>query len=464
MIPDQEIPKDKILPQLADVLDPTKMKDVFQKELFKDPRRFQIQACSIERVKYKPGKNCLICYQLDIFDHLTRQITKQRLSTRIFEKGGALSRFKKAQSQSMVVPCFGEPVSHLPTLDMVIWTFPNDRKLPELPKIIDPIFLKEKIFPDLIRTVPGPDWIVSQLSSDIVHYVPEQTCTVRVSLQLQNMETNQKKTMTLYGKTYYNEEGREAYRMMGELWRSDLRRAERLKMAEPAGYDPETKTLWQLGLPGTTLLDQTMSAPRFFALLEGAASTVAALHHSSLSCANSVRLPDLLVQLEGMKRFLSEASPLCQETLCSLVNRLIDQSSYLKEQSDVTLHGDLHFKNFIVDGDDVFLIDLDNLCHGAPLQDIGSFLAGMLYRGLMTHVPGEQLDEIGNQFIKEYEKRVPWTVSRWDLGWYIAAALINQRAFRCVTRLKAGRRDILEHLIGMADRISFGWNEVRLKG
>ncbi len=463
MIPDQEIPDDAALPQLKDVLNRSKMKEVFQEALFPEGR-LQVEACSIERVKYKPGKNCLLCYQLEIRDRMTQQVARQRLSTRIFEKGGAISRFKKAQSQTMVMPSFGRPVSHISALDMVIWAFPNDRKLQGLPKITDPTHLKEKMLPDLIRAAFGPGWSVTELSNEVVHYVPEHTCTVRVSLRLQNFGSNKTKTLTLYGKTYYNEEGREAHRMMEALWASEGRRDGELKMAKPLGYDPETKTLWQFGLPGATLLDQEMTAPRFPALLEGAASTVAALHHSSLSCASSVRLPDLLVQLEGMKRFLSEAWPSCQETLRSLVNRLIDQSSYLKEQPDVTLHGDLHFKNFIVDGDDVFLIDLDNLCHGAPLQDIGSFLAGLLYRGLMTHVPGEQLEKVGNQFIKEYEKRVPWTVSRWDLGWYIAAALINQRAFRCVTRLKAGRRDILEHLIGMADRISFGWNEVRLKG
>lgn len=459
MIVRQEVPHDAALPQLADVLNPSKMKEIFQKELFQEKGRFQVQDCLIERVKYKPGKNCLLCYQLEIRDLLTQQVGRQRLCTRIFEKDGAMSRFRKAQSERIVMPKFGEPLSYIPALDMVIWSFPNDRKLHGLPKITDPIFLKDKMLPDLIRAKRGPGWSISGLSNDIVHYVPEHTCTVRVCLQLQNAETNRGKAMTLYGKTYYNEEGREAYHLMEQLWGSEVRRAEYLRMAEPLGYDPETKTLWQLGLPGRTLFDQEMKAPHFLTLLRGAASTVAALHQSSLSCSRSVQLGDLLVKLEEMKRLLPQAWPSCQRVLHPLVDRLMLQAGDLKEQPVAMLHGDLHLKNFFVDEEKVFLIDMDNLCQGAPLQDIGSFLACLLYRGILTQVPGQLIERIGNAFIQQYEKCVPWTISRSELKWHIATALINERAFRFVTRLQAGRRDILDRLIRLADRVSLEWNE-----
>jgi len=459
MIGSQNIPHDATLPQLADVLNPSKMMEVFQEEFFPERGRFQIQDCSIERVKYKPGKNCLLCYQLEIRDRVTQQVGWQRFCTRIFAKGGAISRFSKAQSQAVVMPLFGKPVSHIPALDMVIWAFPNDRKLHGLPKITDPIFLKDRMLPGLIRSTLGPGWSISELSNEVVHYVPEHTCTVRVCLQLQNAETNRGQAMTLYGKTYYNEEGREAYHLMEQLWGSEVRRAEYLSMAAPLGYDPETKTLWQLGLPGRTLLDQEMNAPHFLTLLGGVASTVAALHQTSVSCSRSVQLGDLLVKLEEMKRLLPQAWPSCQGMLHPLVDRLILQAGDLKEQPVAILHGDLHFENLFVDGEKVFLIDMDNLCHGAPLQDIGSFLAGLLYRGTLTQVSGQLIERIGDVFIQQYEKRVPWTISRSELKWYIATALINERAFRCVTRLKAGRRDILDHLIRLADRISLEWNE-----
>jgi len=315
------------------------------------------------------------------------------------------------------------------------------------------------MLPDLIRAAFGPGWTISELSNEVVHYVPEHTCTVRVSLRLQNFGSNRTKTLTLYGKTYYNEEGREAHRRMEELWASEGRRDGDLRMAKPLGYDPETKTLWQFGLPGATLLDQEMTAPCFPALLEGAAATVAALHYSALSCSRSVNLNDLVVKLEEMRRLLPTAWPLCREMFLPLVDRLVLQSKQFKAHPVVTLHGDLHLKNFLVDGEKVSLIDLDNLCHGAPLHDIGSFLAGLFYRGILTCVPVERIEKISDLFVQHYERRVPWTVSRSELGWHTAAALINERAFRCLTRLKPGRREILDRLIRLADRISFETSE-----
>ncbi|WDT73559.1 MAG: hypothetical protein MPW17_21685 (plasmid) [Candidatus Manganitrophus sp.] len=94
MVLDDDIPHDAALPQLADVLNRSKMKALFQAEFFPEGR-FRIEACSIERVKYKPGKNCLVCYRLEIRDRMTQQVFTQRLSTRIFEKGGRSPGSKK---------------------------------------------------------------------------------------------------------------------------------------------------------------------------------------------------------------------------------------------------------------------------------------------------------------------------------------------------------------------------------
>jgi hypothetical protein len=41
-----------------------------------------------------------------------------------------------------------------------------------------------------------------------------------------------------------------------------------------------------------------------------------------------------------------------------------------------------------------------------------------------------------------------------EVGWYTAAALLNERAFRCVTSLKPGRMEILGQLVDIAARVS----------
>lgn len=98
----------------------------------------------------------------------------------------------------------------------------------------------------------------------------------------------------------------------------------------------------------------------------------------------------------------------------------------------------------------IALIDLDNLCLGDPLQDVGSFIAGIHYRGLIAGAPFGLTRLIADEFTQSYRKAVEWEWSAAALNWHIAAALIYERAARCVTRLKRGRLSLIDELISMA--------------
>lgn len=448
-----DFPPDSVLPQLPTALDAASMQKVFQAHLFTDDEKFRVLNCAIERVKYKPGINCMICYELEIIDEVSQQRGKQLLCTRIFEAGGVISRFRKAQSEKGIPPKFGLPISHLPALEMLIWAFPNDRKLHGMHKITDPDFLKDKLLPEYLRALPGSPGNIAKLTTHVVHYVPEHTCTVRVVLKFNGSQTENKET-TLYGKTYYNDDGHDVFMWMDALWQSESRRSGQLKMAQAIGYDATTKSLWQTGLCGAPLLDVDMQTPQFTSLLREAASTVGSLHATAIPGLRPVRLDDLLNQLERVKQLLSQGRPTLKLILFPLVDRLRAQSGNFGLEESATLHGDLHLNNFFVEDKKIALIDMDNLCQGPPLLDVGSFLAGIIYRGILVDAPRNQIEKMAQVFVQEYEQSVSWTVSRTSLRWYTAMMLINERAFRCMTRLKAGRLDILDHLIDLADCIT----------
>jgi hypothetical protein len=462
MIITPEIPQDKALPQLSRALDTAVMQAVFQQTIFGEMRegtitsdnRFQIRNCWIERVKYKRGQNCLICYRLEIQDTLTQTIHEHIVCGRIYPPGEALSRLAKAQSQPLSQPKFGRPLLHVPALEMVVWAFPNDRKLDGLPRLMDLDYLKGQLLPEVVAANFGPGWHIAGISQQLVHYAPEHTCTIRVQLQLQQRPTSAEKSLVLYGKTYYNQDGLETERLMRQLWASEARQQGRLHLAQPLGYQPHLKTLWQLGLPGQTLLEQELSSPRFLSLLGRAANTLAALHQAPVSYARSSPLSEGVARLQEMKQLLPQIRPACRERLASLVERLAGQAKQLEPQPVATLHGDLHLKNFLVEGEQVALIDLDNLCLGSPWQDVGSFIAGLLYLGLLMAVPEPVIRQLIDGFCHEYKQNVPWPMASLTLNWHIAAALINERAFRCLTRLKTGRLELVDDLIALADRIS----------
>ena len=432
------LPRDPVLPHLGVALEPEAMRAVFESVLGTANRaaRFRLESCSIERVKYKPGKNCLVCYRLAF--HSETNDKSQLLCARLYPKGTSYSRYRRAKKDATKTPNFGESVMHLPGLDMVVWAFPNDRKLQALPQLMDVVWVRENVVPLLV----GADWKGSEMCHDLIHYVPEHTCTVRITL-----EGGQ--PLSFYGKTYYDDEGAETYRLMRHL---EEKKVDSLRTARALHYDADNRMLWQEGLAGSPLIGLELEHPDFHTSLQQAACAVASLHQTNLECERAVSLQDWLDKLNDMRTFLPQVRPTCRARLESLISSLLEQAACLKTQPLATLHGDLHLQNFLVAGGEVALIDLDNLCTGSPWQDVGSFIAGLYYRGLLETLPLATIERLAITFCRSYLQACPYPNDEPALRWYTAAALINERAFRSVTRLKSGRLELLDDLITLAER------------
>jgi aminoglycoside phosphotransferase (APT) family kinase protein len=137
----------------------------------------------------------------------------------------------------------------------------------------------------------------------------------------------------------------------------------------------------------------------------------------------------------------------------AVVDRLQQCAESLEAQPVALLHGDLHLQNFFVEGDRVALIDLDDLCLGSPWQDIGSFSAALHYRGILAGTPLAEIDHATDLFYRRYSQKAPWFAPRATVDWYTAAALINERAFRSISRLQSGSLDILDAILARAQKI-----------
>jgi len=444
---------DQTLPQLGVALSPAAMREVFASALFPSEQqqsRYQVLDCEIMQARYKPGKNCLLSYRLTILDEQTARRREQILCARFYEHGGSSSRFLKAQSQSLAPTQFGPPVFHLANLEMVGWVFPNDRKLVGLPRLTNAECLRREVLPPVIAEAFGDGWRTDALTEEIAHYVAEHTCTARVTVQLRSAATGRARTAVLYGKTYYNEDGAETFARMRELAPSEACRQGGLVLAQPIIYQPESKTLWQMGLPGAPLCEQAPGDPPFIETLKRAAGALAALHQSPVSCRRKVGIADLLARFDEVERMVALARPESQPKLRSLIDRLKRQSWRIGARPAMTLHGDLHLKNFFVAGREIALIDLDNLCLGDPLLELGSFIASLHYRNLLLERPAQRGRALADAFVRAYAESAPWAVTDSVLNWYVAAALIAERAFRCVTRLKSGRPTMLDEIITLA--------------
>lgn len=454
-----EIPADALLPQLAVILDQAAMKDRLQDQMFESTQereRFVIRTCEIDRVRYKPESSCMVTYRLEIEDRATRETGEQVLCGRAYPKGLSLSQWEKGRMRLLVQPQFGQPLLYVPDLEMVLWSFPNDRKMTTLPAATEPARFTSVILPQLIASHLGQGWQILGTTSHVMHYMGEHTCTVKMSVDLSHPLKNGLQTLILFGKTYYNEEGAVTDRVMRQLWDSEAVRSGRLEMAKPLGYDTQAKTLWQLGVPGSTLVTCDIDRPEFLPFLKEAAGAIGALHQSPVSGARSVTSADLISNLKSVTSILIRCRPTCGRILLPLVDRLVAQADMIPAHPSATVHGDLHLKNFLVDSARVTLIDLDNVCTGSPYLDLGSLIAGLHTYCILHEKSEKTVPRLVESFLQAYETHMPWPVRHDLVDWHTAVALITERAYRCVTRLKEGRPAMIEELITLAGRLSQG--------
>lgn len=452
-----DLPPDAYLPQLPTILDSEAMKPHLQRHMFlssTDQARFMIHNCDIMQIRYKPTRSCMVSYRLDIEDTVTGACGEQILCGRAVPSGKSQSKWKKAVEGTLAQPRFGRPLIHLPAVDMVLWSFPNDRKMHTLPTVIESTLTPSEPPLSWLKSYVGSEWQTIKTESRVVHYVGEHTCTMKTSIVVEKPAEQGTRTITLFGKTYYDETGAQTDRIMRQLWDSESRRSGRLRLAQPIWYDGPRKTLWQLGIDGSTLEDSTIGESQSIPLLIKAAHAIAALHGTPLSHLQPLTIAELLDRLDRVGTMLMHYRPSCRSVLLPLSARLRTQVETVPLCPTATLHGDLHRKNLFLANGTISLIDLDNVQQGPPEWDIGSFFAGLVVGALATRASQHNLAGDIQTFLDHYNQSALRTIEMPTVAWCTAMALVIERAHRCITRLKDGQGGHIERLLGVADQIS----------
>jgi Ser/Thr protein kinase RdoA (MazF antagonist) len=87
------------------------------------------------------------------------------------------------------------------------------------------------------------------------------------------------------------------------------------------------------------------------------------------------------------------------------------------------IHADLHLANALVSGGRVTLIDLDNICYGDRLHDVGRFLSALRTSSIRIHGHCHGLAAAGESFLEAYLSHTGEDVSRVRL--FEAACLVT---------------------------------------
>jgi Ser/Thr protein kinase RdoA (MazF antagonist) len=181
------------------------------------------------------------------------------------------------------------------------------------------------------------------------------------------------------------------------------------------------------------------------------ARAVAALHNTSLDLPISLDRAAIVMELHRAEEVVAISCPdlACMVRKC--VAQLLQRRAAVAFDARATVHGDLHSKNILIGPDRAFLIDLDRVGTGVPSAELGSLLAELAYRDCLAGREPDlkQLFEIS----AEYACHVPWPVGQFEVRWHIAAALVRERSYRCVTSLKPGRVQTIRRLLRAAEQL-----------
>ena len=446
------LPHDPALPQLARALDGAAMAQVFGAAL----RGMQVESCAVDRVKYRPGRNCSVSYVLALRDERRGCDVEQRVAARFCCGGDAARRHRKALGLATLASAAGPALTHLPALDMLAHWWPNDAKLDAPAWLHDDARLRHHGLDAVVAALTGGcgRWVAHRVS--LVQYVPEARVCARVELHLRPAPGAPVMTHTLYAKADTARNGAATQALLLALQNSPAQADGRLRTPQPVLWHAATGLHWQLAVPGRALLDVDPRVGPATSAHVGA--QLAALHATKVPLARTMTITSWREAPRRVAELLGRVEPGLAPQLTRLVGLLEagarGRMEALAREPAVTLHGDLHPRNIVLDGPALAFIDLDDACAGPAVIELGAWVGDALYRVLLAAESSSQAAPPWRAFIAAYEHASGRAVDESLLAWSTAHHLLCQRAYRCVANLKPGRFEAVPQLLALAESIA----------
>jgi Ser/Thr protein kinase RdoA (MazF antagonist) len=377
------------------------------------PKDVVIEGCKLVRVKYRLGESLRVMYEIEIGG------CRHVLTARSYPISHVVDPTLFFDVGVNVCGCGLNlrRTSFDPVGNAVWWAFPADRYMGHLNDVM----------------MPPAGWVdaeeIGWVASELVEYRPEHSATVRC------MDT---KTRTVaFAKTY-------AHESMGHLVdrynlvAAHLRETPNLRAPRALGWSESQRTLVLEAMPGTTWSQELKgSLPQTLETLGRAIATVHEVPTDGLPRFDRLDTDRVVHCTELIAVARPDVADLCRE-LHELFRGGPPQAI-----SMVFLHGDVHPKNALQSTQGIALLDFDQAGFGPAAADVASLIA-VLQHGAIVKPSGPfvNANELGEEFLRGYES-IRALPNAAELQWFVAAALVAERAMRAVNRVN---RLSLSHL------------------
>jgi thiamine kinase-like enzyme len=386
-----------------------------------------------------------ICYQLDGIHAVWQTAWTQLIYGRARADGKSLAEFIGAEQSTCVTPSIGPALLHLPEHDVTFWSFPNDPQLPHLPLVVDgdkvKSYLPYQVLPDGWAENP----LSQQVTVEIIHYYPEERCTLRYHLHGGTL--TQPQTITLIGKTFRDDSGEKIYRRLQEAWQQSIAQPGQFRVAQPLAYTAAIKTIWMRHEAGAPLL-RVINPTNAGELLSSVARGLVALQCSKFSGTKPLTFGDQVRELESKVQKLSHALPDLAPSLQAMAACLAQEAVGFEQSAGLLIHGDFHIRQLLVDQDEIIFLDFDELALGDPLQDVANFIVDLHFEGF----PRPLVREMARLFVQAYCTYADWPVPLARLQWHIRYQFLT-RAYRFYRQHRLNLHEEVQQVLVLAEDI-----------
>jgi hypothetical protein len=412
---------DPALPQRNELLDVSTMRERLS-SLLVGGTGSRIGSLAVARINYSAATTLRAVYRAEI-DGVTRTI-----AARMFidtAKSDDVYR-RSLRHSTPVAPLRG--VARDASVSSVFWVFPNDRKIGSLEAAIHPALSARAIHTR------------SAMSTRLVAYAPEKAATFVC-------EAADNRAFAYLKVTADDQALRDRHTYDGLRSTLDPRDTA-LRLPVPLAFSNRRRTLWLEAIDGRRVA-ASLGDEVEIADLERLGAAVAVFHRLA---APGVPLFDRFSppHLAGDAAMIRLVRPDVSEAVDALAAHLTGAA--VADADVACLHGDLHPKNAIACGDRMALIDVESVARGPAAADLGSLLAGLVYRRETQRLSPDACRARTRAFLTGYatRRRLPSSAS---LAWHTAAALFRERAARAVKRVRPLGLQSMPALLAAAERL-----------
>jgi Ser/Thr protein kinase RdoA (MazF antagonist) len=425
-------PFDPSLPAIAAMLDERSVLAILS-----PPIREMLTGCTPRYIRYKPGTSCLFQYDFAFATGETESAQIRIFEDDRAERRASRSRLKHLQARASDKHPQVDRVAYLPAVNGLLQIFPVDYDLGSLATAAD-----EGRMTKIMRASlgAGDDFAVT-VEPEVIRYKPARKAILRYRLRNGPVDT-------IYGKVNSSDDGESLAGWTSALIDGGVPTPPVLLTV------PEHLFVAHPEVPGVQLAS-LRGQPEYVDWMAPLVETLGLLQSADAGRMTVYRLANLAKELARTSRWLSIVASRLESRFARLNERIARSLSAMDDRL-VIAHGDFYDDQVVVSvpGDELTLIDLDELRLGHPLLDAGNMLAHLSSGNAL----GDDAAEAYNAFRHEILDGKMGSES--DLAVFEAAALFKLAPgpFR---RLEPNWPAGIEQILDLAENLLEPRNAVR---